>query len=277
MSMTSESIEKVLVIGATGKTGSRVCQLLSEVLPPEKIKAASRQSDTHFDWSSPTSWVQALDGVSHVYLTYFPDLAVPSSIIHINDFCQLAKKQNVKHITLLSGRGEPAAQQCEDIVINSGMNWTIVRASWFNQNFSDGFFKNFIDAGQINLPVTDVKEPFIDADDIAEIVTKSLITDEHINALYEITGPELLTFNDIATLFSETLGKPVTFSSITSEEFNSTMSAAQVPEEVTSLLGFLFTEVLDGRNQYITNGVEKALGRKPKSFKEYITSNIDKF
>ncbi|WP_448250553.1 NmrA family NAD(P)-binding protein [Thalassotalea agariperforans] len=271
------NIEKVLIIGATGKTGRRVCQLLSELLPSDKIKAASRSAEIHFDWQDNKTWSKALDQTSHVYLTYSPDLAVPSAIQHISTFCNLAKKKNIKHITILSGRGEPAAQACEDILINSGINWTIIRASWFNQNFSDGFFNSFIHNGLICLPVNAVKEPFIDIDDIAEIACQSFIDPKHSNKLYEVTGPELLTFSDIAKLFSEVLNKEVKFEQLTQATFESEMSAAQVPEDIISLLNFLFTEVLDGRNEYITNGVEQALGRKPKSFRAFIKANIDKF
>lgn len=275
MTYLTAKIDQVLVIGATGKTGSRVYQQLCKLLTPAKVKAAGRQSEIYFDWEDRESWSQALEGISHVYLTYFPDLAVPNAATDIKAFCDLANQHRVKHITLLSGRGEPAAQACEDILINSGLSWTIVRASWFNQNFSDGFFKTFIDLGQINLPVDNVREPFIDVDDIAEVVTQSFIDVRHQNTLYEVTGPELLTFNDIAGQLTEVLGKPVTFSFITPAEFAASMSAINVPEDVISMLNFLFTEVLDGRNQYITNGIEQALGRKPKSFKAFVESNIE--
>jgi uncharacterized protein YbjT (DUF2867 family) len=277
MKISDLNIQKVLIIGATGKTGSRVYKLLCKELPAEKVKAASRHSEIVFDWDDSATWSKALNGVSHIYLTYFPDLAVPASAKHIQDFCDLASQHNIQHITMLSGRGEPAAQACEDILINSGLNWTIVRASWFNQNFSDGFFKTFIDQRQISLPVICVREPFIDIDDIAEIVTQSIIDTSHKNKLYEVTGPELLSFDDIAQQFTAVLGKKVTFSSITPTEFASSMAAAEVPEDVTSLLNFLFTEVLDGRNEYVTDGVEQALGRKPKSFISFIEANIEQF
>ena len=277
MSELDLNIEKILIVGATGKTGRRVYQLLSEQIPAQRIKAASRHSDVHFDWQDSETWHAALEDVSHVYLVYSPDLAVPGSTDHILAFCTMAKRYNVAHITLLSGRGEPVAQSCEDILINSGLSWTIVRASWFNQNFSDGLFKSFIDKSLIALPVNNVKEPFVDIDDIAEIVNQSLLTTKHQNKLYEVTGPELLSFKDIADQFTEVLAKPIGFQKLSPMEFESVMSTAKVPEDVTSLLSFLFTEVLDGRNESITNGVEQALGRKPKSFKRFIEDNKDQF
>jgi uncharacterized protein YbjT (DUF2867 family) len=277
MTYSIAHIENVLIIGATGKTGSKVYDLLSNVLPSSQIKAASRSSEIEFDWTQLDTWLPALQGVSHVYLTYFPDLAAPTSEAHISRFCTLAKSLGVKHVTLLSGRGELAAQTCEDILINSGLSWTIIRASWFNQNFSDGFFKTFIDAGHIHLPVDSVREPFIDVNDIAEIGAQSILDTKHKNKLYEVTGPELLTLRDVAEKFSHVLGRAINFKTISEKEFSLTMSAAQVPQGIIELLNFLFTEVLDGRNEHLTNGVEEALGRKPTSFSEFIRANINEF
>ena len=277
MTLSTTDIRNVLIIGATGKTGSKVFDLLSNVLPSSQIKAASRSSAVKFDWTDSATWLPALQGVSHVYLTYFPDLAAPTSAEHISSFCTLAKSLDVRHVTLLSGRGEPAAQACEDILINSGLSWTVIRASWFNQNFTDGFFKTFIDAGHIHLPVDSVREPFVDVNDIAEIGAQSILDTKHKNKLYEVTGPELLTLRDVAEKFSTILDRPINFKTISEKEFSLTMSAAQVPQEVIELLNFLFIEVLDGRNEYLTNDVELALGRKPTSFSEFIRANLNEF
>ena len=277
MTNSVADIKNVLIVGATGKTGRKVYDMLSNVLPSSQIKAASRSSDVKFDWSEPVTWEPALQGVSHVYLTYYPDLAAPTSAEHISGLCTLAKTVGVKHVTLLSGRGEPAAQACEDILINSGLSWTIIRASWFNQNFSDGFFKAFIDAGHIHLPVDSVREPFVDVNDIAEIAAQSILNTKHKNKLYEVTGPELLTLRQVAEKFSHVLARPINFKTISEKEFGLTMSAAQVPQDVIELLNFLFIEVLDGRNEYLTNGVELALGRKPTSFSEFIHANKNDF
>ncbi|GBL05283.1 NmrA family transcriptional regulator [Glaciecola sp. KUL10] len=270
-------IKTILVIGASGKTGSAVYKRLLKQLPEEKLKAASRSSSTLFNWNDSSTWKSALEGVSHVYLTYYPDLAIEASAAHITAFCNLASSKNVKHITLLSGRGEPAAQTCEEILINSGLSWNIVRASWFNQNFSDGFFKGFIDAGVIALPVQDVKEAFIDIEDIADVVVETLLNSNRRNQLFEVTGPELLSFDDIADQFSEILGRDISFSTVSKADFNNMMLAEGVPADVLSLLNFLFTEVLDGRNEYVTGDVNDVLGRPAKAFKQYIAQNKARF
>ena len=268
-----KDIKKILVIGARGKTGSLVYKGLLKHLPKEKVKAASRSASTVFDWNDPSTWEPALRGISHIYVTYYPDLAVETSAAHITELCNLALAMHVKHITLLSGRGEPAAQACESILMNSGLNWNVVRASWFNQNFSDGFFKAFIDAGHIALPVKNVKEPFIDVGDIADVAIETLINSTNQNQLFEVTGPELLSFEDIAMHFSEVLSRRIEFNTVSQDDFNKMMLNEEVPEEVLGLLNFLFTEVLDGRNEYITNDVEKVLGRPAKPFREYVTDN----
>ena len=270
--MTND-ITTVLVVGATGKTGSRVLERLKIMPPPSMVKAGGRDSEVIFDWHRSDTWAPALDNISHVYLTYYPDLAVPASIEHIRAFCQLAKSAGVAHITLLSGRGEPVAQQCEEILMASGLSWNVVRASWFNQNFSEGFFKSFIDYGQINLPVSTISEPFIDIDDIAEVAAKTIVDKSLANRLFEVTGPELLTFDDIASQFSSVLKRDIRFNSVTEEDFRDTMSKSGVPDDVLALMIFLFTEVLDGRNEYVTDGVREALGRPATSFARYLEKN----
>ena len=264
-----------LIIGATGKTGTRVMQGLQEL--GFNPKGASRNGEVHFDWDEPTTWSPALNGIDSVYLTYYPDLAVPKAPEDISRFCALAKMKGISHITVLSGRSEPAAQVCENIIKQSGIGWTVVRASWFDQNFSEGLFNQFIMDGNIALPVTDVTEPFIDIDDIAEIVIDSLIDDKHSEQLYEVTGPELISFADIAAKFSAHLNREIGFESISMPEFQSRLEKDGVPQGAIEALTYLFGEVLDGRSESITDGVERALGRTATAFDEYIQKNMQYF
>ena len=261
-----------LIIGATGKTGTRVMQGLKEL--GFNPKGASRNGDVHFDWDEPTTWSPALNGIDSVYLTYYPDLAVPKAPEDISRFCALAKMKGISHITVLSGRSEPAAQVCENIIKQSGIGWTVVRASWFDQNFSEGLFNQFIMDGNIALPVTDVTEPFIDIDDIAEIVVASLVDDKHSEQLYEVTGPELISFADIAAKFSAHLNREIGFESISMQEFESRLLRGGVPQGAIEALTYLFGEVLDGRSESTTDGVERALGRAATTFDEYIQKNL---
>ncbi|GAB5450456.1 MAG: NAD(P)H-binding protein [Halioglobus sp.] len=260
-----------LIIGSTGKTGSRVMAGLKAL--GFKPKGAGRTGEVYFDWGDPTSWSAAFNGIDSVYLTYYPDLAIPKAPGDISKLCALAKQKGVKHITLLSGRSEPAAQVCENIIMQSGISWTVVRASWFNQNFSEGLFRQFILDGNIALPVTDITEPFIDIDDIAEVVIASLTGDRHSGKLYEVTGPELISFADIAARFSKHLNRRVNFESISITEFQTRLARSGEPQGVIETLTYLFGEVLDGRSESTAHGVEMALGRPATSFDQYIRKN----
>ena len=262
----------IAVIGATGKTGKRVCKLLED--KGFQVKAASRKSINRFDWEDKTTWAPTLEGIKSVYVTYYPDLAVASAPSDISDFCDIALQQDVQHIVLLSGRGESAAQHCEDIVKQSGLQWTLVRASWFNQNFLEGAFRPMIDAEVIALPVGETREPFIDADDIAEVVATALSEPGHKNKLYEVTGPRLLTFEDVAKEITQANQKIIQYKHISQEEFLQQLKSSGTPEDVIDMMMYLFTEVMDGRNEYISDGVNECLGRTAKDIKDYISNNL---
>jgi uncharacterized protein YbjT (DUF2867 family) len=172
-------------------------------------------------------------------------------------------------VVLLSGRGEPGAQRAEAALQASGVPWTIARASWFNQNFSEGYLLDSVLAGEIALPAGAVPEPFIDADDIADVVVAALTDERHANRLYEVTGPRALTFAEAVGEISVVLGRPVRYTQITPEDFVVTMRA-YAPEDIVQLLHELFTVVLDGRNTQVMNGVEEALGRPGRDFSTYV-------
>lgn len=135
---TTSDIQSAVVIGGTGKTGARVAQRLTAV--GIRTRIASRTSGTRLDWNDQTTWQPAMSGVEAAYVTYAPDLAAPESSTHIEEFAELAYREGVRRIVLLSGRGEPAAQKAEQVLADSGLEWAVVRASWFAQNFSEGTY-----------------------------------------------------------------------------------------------------------------------------------------
>jgi len=258
----------VLIIGGMGKTGKRVNKNLVE--KGVETRPVSRSTTPAFDWNDTNTWQACLEGVKSVYVTYQPDLAVPGADIAIKRLCEMALANDVKQIVLLSGRGEDGAIRAENELKQSGLIWTIVRSSWFAQNFSEHDFKYGIAAGELALPVGNVPEPFIDIDDIADIVVAALTEPGHENKLYEVTGPRAITFTEAVDEISKGIEKPVKFTEISTEQFKVDMDQAQVPDEMTNLMIELFTEVLDGRNSETTNGVEQALGRPARDFSDYV-------
>jgi uncharacterized protein YbjT (DUF2867 family) len=257
----------ILVIAANGKTGSRVAERLEE--QGVAVRRGSRSAAIPFDWNNRDTWAPALHGVTVAYVVYTPDLAVPQAAEDLEVFTKIAKQCGVEKLVLLSGRGEPEARQCELIVQQSGLAWTIVRASWFNQNFSEGEFVHMVNAGNITLPNPDALEPFIDIDDIAEVAVAALTDSRHDGELYEVTGPELLTFADVAGKLSEATGQQIEYTPITIDQFNDGLVEAGVPEDFAKLLRYLFELTATGVNAHVADGVQRALGRAPRSFSTY--------
>ena len=258
----------ILVIGGTGKTGRRVVkQLQNKGIEP---RIGSRNASPRFDWDNKDTWISALEGIEKMYVTYYPDLAVPGAKEAIESLIDLAKGLGVKKMVLLSGKGETEAEACEKIVMDSSINYTIVRASWFNQNWSESFFLDPILSGEVALPMSDVLIPFVDANDIAEVAATALLDDTYNGEIIEVTGPELITFKDIVNIISRTSKRNLNFYDITLEQYIDDMKQMKIPNDVVWLIEYLFSHVLSNpKNQLVVNDIERVLGRKAKTFLEY--------
>jgi uncharacterized protein YbjT (DUF2867 family) len=264
---------KILVLGGTGKTGRRVVERLTAMNLPVVI--GSRSTQPAFDWENSATWAEVLQDINKVYITFQPDLAIPSAVETITKFVKAAKESGVQHLVLLSGRGEKEAQLCENIVINSGLDWTIIRASWFMQNFSEGFFLDSILANEMVLPKTNSKEPFINVDDIADVVVSALVNNIHSKKIYELTGPELLTFESAVSKIAGVKKQNILYQEVSIDEYVAMLRSYELPEDSIWLIKYLFTEVLDGRNESVTNDIEKVLGRKAKDFGNYVVETLE--
>lgn len=266
--MSPSKSAPILVLGANGKTGRRVVENLEALGIP--VRKGSRSATPAFDWEDASTWAAALQGVRSVYITYVPDLAVPGAKDKVGALINVIKAQGIRRVVLLSGRGEEEAQATEQVVIESGLDWTIARCSWFNQNFSEGHFLDMILAGEVALPVGDVGEPFVDADDIADVIVAALVDDRHIGQLYELTGPRMLTFAETTAEIAKATGRDIHYQQISHAEFQAGVAQLELPADLVWLLDELFTQVLDGRNEYLTDGVQRALGRAPKDFSDFV-------
>ena len=268
--MTDRSAERqgpILVLGATGKTGRRLVERLRARDVP--VRVGSRSSEPPFDWENRSTWAPALEGASAAYVSYYPDLAVPGAPEAVDAFAREALAGGTRRLVLLSGRGEEEAQRAEAVLQESGAEWTIVRCSWFNQNFDQGNFRDLVLGGEVALPAGDVPEPFVDAEDIADVAVAALTEDGHVNRLYELTGPRLLTFAEAVEEIATATGREVRYEQISMEQFASALAEEDLPADVVGLLSYLFTEVLDGRNAKLADGVQRALGREPRDFADF--------
>lgn len=263
----------ILVIGGTGKTGRRVVTGLTQA--GHNVKIGSRNSNPAFNWEDVSTYAKALKGIDRAYIVYYPDLAVPGAREAITALTEAALQEGLEKVVLLSGKGETEAEACEQIVADSGLNYTLVRASWFNQNFSEGAFLDFVLAGQVALPMPEAEIPFVDADDIAEVVTKVLVDDSYNGETITVTGPRKMTFKEVVKAMAQGIGKTIQYQAISIEEFKAGMKAAGLPDSYIWLFGYLFQEVLGNPdNQTISNDVERVLGRPATSFEAYVEKTV---
>jgi uncharacterized protein YbjT (DUF2867 family) len=263
--MTSN--ETILVMGGNGKTGSRVAERLTA--RGIDVRRGSRSSTPPFDWVDQSTWGPALDGVTSAYVTYYPELAFPGASDAIREFARTALDHGVRRLVLLSGRGEQGAQRSEEELINSGADWTVVRCAFFAQNFDEGFLAEAVRAGEFALPAGEVTEAIVDVDDIADVAVEALTGVGHVGQVYELSGPRLITFAEAAAELSKASGRDVRYVPITSDEFAAMLAGAGLPDDYVSGLTGLFTEIMDGRNEYLADGVQRALGRAPRDFSDY--------
>jgi len=263
--MRHQEQNPILVIGGTGKTGRRiVARLRAKNLP---VRVGSRNEATPFKWEDPSTWPAVLQGVQTAYVAYYPDLASEGAHAAIKAFAEMGRDMGLKRVVLLSGRGEPETEPCEAEI--QDFDWTVLRCSWFNQNFSESFFAGPLAAGALQLPVPDTPEPFIDADDIADAAVAVLTENGHSGRLYELTGPRALTFTQVVAEIAAATGRDMAFERISTDAYRAMMREAGVPEPVIELTLYLYQVVLDGRNSQPSDDIQRILGRPAKDFSAF--------
>jgi uncharacterized protein YbjT (DUF2867 family) len=263
---TQQRSKPTLVLGGTSKAGRRVAERLTARGLPVRI--GSRSGTPPFDWEDRSTWAPVLEGVGSAYISHHLD-ALPGAADTVGSFAELAVANGVRRQVLQGGRGEPESERVEQAVRNSGAELTILRSTWYAQNFSEGGFLDFVLAGEVTLPAGDTPEPFVDVDDIADVAVAALTEAGHEGELYELTGPRLLTFEEVVDEISQAAKRELRYVPVSMEEFESILAEAGVPAEFQWLLKYLFEEVLDGRNAHVADGVQRALGREPRDFSVY--------
>lgn len=265
--MSDQSRGPVLVIGGNGKTGRRIVERLWAGSIPVRI--GSRSGEPPFDWTRPETWPAALEGASAAYVSFHPDLALPGAAEAVEALARMAGDAGIGRLVLLSGRGEAGAQRAERAVRAVVPQATLLRASWFCQNFSESLMLEGVLDGEIALPAGEVPEPFVDTEDIADAAVAALTRDDHAGQLYELTGPRAITFADAVAEIARASGRAIRYRTIPLDAFLDGLTAQGAPEEVRMLLEMLFGEVFDGRNRHPADGVQRALSREPGSFADY--------
>lgn len=259
----------ILVLGGTGKTGRRLVNTLRE--QGETVRAASRSGETRFDWSDQDTWAAALDGTSAVYLVAPADPALADI------FVKQATEAGVGRFVALSGRSVdvfPAEffqgmAAAEHAVRDSGAEWTIIRPNNFSQNFSEDFWREPLLAGRLALPAGTVPEPFIDAQDIADVAAALLTSDGHNEKAYTLSGPKAITFEAAVAKIAKAAGRDLRYVEITAEQYRAELLDMGASEGDAAELNALFDWMRAGHYAEPADGVQRVLGREPIDFDTY--------
>ncbi|MCE6997026.1 NAD(P)H-binding protein [Saccharothrix sp. S26] len=247
----------ILVLGATGSTGRRVAARLTAA--GRTVRRASRRGDVRFDWADRDTWADALDGVDRVYLMAPHELPVEPDFVHE------AVARGVRRFVLLSTRGvvemrDERLLAAERLVREAGVGWTALRPDWFDQNFDEGFLRPAVLAGELVLPLGGKRQAFVDADDIAAVAVAALTEDGHEGEVYEVTGPEALSFPRALAELAEVTGRHVEFRG-TPDDYRAVMPAELAEEQIRA-----WDALGDGEP---TDVVARVTGREPTSFRDY--------
>ncbi|MER7760444.1 NmrA family transcriptional regulator [Streptomyces sp. NPDC097619] len=263
----------VLVTTATGKTGRRVAERLTEL--GYGVRAGSRTGEVRFDWEDPAGWGPALAGADLAYVAYYPELAVPEAVPALREFGRQAVAHGVRRLVVLSGRGEAGAVRAEAALREAGAEVTAVRAAFFAENFSEGLFREAVIGGGLAFPAGATAEPFVTAEDVAEVATAVLTGAAPAGAVYEVTGPRALTFGEALMEIGRAAGREVRYEAVSTAEYATLLEGYGLPGPEAGFLAELFAGILDGRNTPVSDGVERALGRAPREFAAYAREAAD--
>lgn len=272
----SEQHPATLVLGATGKTGSRVAADLTDRGLPVRTAARSG-ADFAFDWSSRDTYGPALKGVERVYMIP-PTLRIDFAE-DVSAFLDEAEAAGVAHVTFLSAYGmerapaEVANRAVElDLLQRPRLSHTILRPAWFMQNFSETFLKPI--NGAILVPTGDGSEAFIDAEDIAAVAATTLADPAgHAGEAYSLTGPRALTVSEAAELISEAAGQTITHVDVDREAWLAGLIANGVPAVYSAVLRPLTETVASGNGSRPNGAVEQITGTPPREFGDFAREN----
>jgi uncharacterized protein YbjT (DUF2867 family) len=267
-------MKNILILGGTGKTGRRIARRLQAAGQP--VRTASRTSgDIPFDLGDPSTWAPALDGVTAAYVMEPTLQTSAEGRARIPRFVTAAVAAGVRRLVLLSAPGVEAddshpLKAAEQVVRGSGAEWTILRPTWFSQNFSESFWLPWVLDGTLSLPTGDGRTPFVDAEDIAAVAVSALTEDRHNGQLYELTGPRAISFGEAADLIGTATGRTIRHADVDPDIFVERQVTYGLPPEAARLLADLFVAIRTGRHAGLFDGVERALGRPPRPFEDYV-------
>lgn len=265
----------ILVLGGTGKTGRRIATQLAAAGVDVRT-AARRGADVDFDWHDASTHELALKGVDALYLV--PPAQRLDFAPAVTAFLDQAEAAGVRHVTYLSARGvdqapaEVPLRAVElDLASRSQLTHTVLRPGWFLQNFDEYLF--LPTGGRFAAPAGDGAEAFVHADDIADVAVATLLDPAaHAGQGYTLSGPEALTFADVAAHLSAAVGQDITYVDQDRDGWIADQIAADFPPDYAGMLGSLLGDVL--RHSYgaaVTDDIERVTGHPARGIDAYVS------
>ncbi|MFD4032003.1 NAD(P)H-binding protein [Streptomyces sp. NPDC058637] len=269
----------VLVTGATGNTGSRVADRLV-ALGHDVTPAARRPTDTagargvRFDWHDDRTYAAALRGADRAYLV--PPVGDPDPAAVMLPFLEQARAAGVRRVVLLSSSaipvGGPGVGQVHAALADGLVgDWAVLRPSWFMQNFTGGHLhaQSIRESGVVSSATGDGKVGFVDADDIAEVAVRALTDPVAPDTDLVITGPEALSYREVASVLAQVSGSPVEHRQLTYEQMRERLIAAGIPGAFAAMLADMDRSIAGGAENRVTGTVERMTGRPPRTFRAH--------
>ncbi|AEV34733.1 NmrA-like protein [Pseudovibrio sp. FO-BEG1] len=272
-------METIFITGATGTLATEIISQLAE--KPVKVLGGSRQPkpDTpyeavEFDYARPETFTSFKRADRVVMIPRPVDMEADQVMIPA---IEAAKASGVKQIVLITGMGINHIPQAplflvEQALITSGVDYTIVRPSFFYDNFTKADAQT-IAIGKLYTPAGDGRINFISAKDVAAVSIAALLNSQNANKAFDITGSEAPNYSEVAKELSTALGKPVAYENISEEQFAQGLKAAGFADTAIAFFQQVYISVRAGQNAALTNGVEAATGSKPEGLKEFINRN----
>ncbi|MBB4513903.1 NAD(P)H-binding protein [Paraburkholderia fungorum] len=281
---------RILVLGATGKTGTRVVAhltargagVVAAVRRPDALVSSTGADLVHFDWDEPGGHAKALAGIDAVYLV--PPSCVEDASASIAVFLREAASAGVRRVVLLSSLGvtfadEPFAsgrRKHEEAVRESPLAWTILRPSGFFQNFSEGMAQQGIrNDGVIVSATGDGAVALVDASDIAAVAAEALTQSGHERATYALTGPAAVTFAEAARAIGQACGREIVHMLAPPDTLERFLREAGIPDGYRAMLLRDMAAIREGRAAQVSQHIERVTGREPIAIETFVRNAAD--
>ncbi|MDV3249844.1 NmrA family NAD(P)-binding protein [Devosia sp. BK] len=269
--------DRILITGATGTTGSALTRHLNTA-EADFVRATRKPDGPHdrqFDWRDGQSYDLALDGVSKIYLVAPTDTSEPLAVML--PFLEQAIEGGVEKFVLLSAsslpRGGPMTGAVHEWLAEQDVNWSVLRPTWFMQNFVTQHLSSIHEDNAIYSATGQGRVPFIDASDIAAVAARVLLDSSLVqNADIVLTGPQSLTYADVAAVLSKISGRTIRHINLTPEQLAARHRANGLPDDYATTLALMDAAIAEGSEDRVSAGVADITGRAPNDLEAVLST-----